>query len=80
MAAPGPTGREQEISIRERKQLLFESDTPTTNPADAGSRQPFAAYLRTTPAAPLSPAAKGALYAAGALVLILFAIALMKTF
>ena len=77
MAAPKPPTREQELSIRERKQLLFEADEIPAS-ADAVPRRPFAEYLRSTPAAPLSPAAKGSLYAAGAVVLLLFLAALLK--
>ena len=75
---PKPPSREQELSIRERKQLLFESDAPATARADASSRRPFAEYLRTTPAEPLSPAAKGVLYGVGGLVVLLLVAAVMK--
>jgi hypothetical protein len=78
MAAPKPPTREGDVSIRERKQLLFEADEPTGPRADAPPRRPFAEYLRTTPAAPLSPGAKGGLYAAGAVVMLLFVAALLK--
>lgn len=78
MAAPKEPTREQELSIRERKQLLFEADEPAGPKADAPPRRPFAEYLRTTPAAPLSPAAKGSLYAVGVVVMLLFVAALLK--
>ena len=77
MAAPNPPTREQQLSIRERKQLLFEADEPVVDP-DAAPRRPFAEYLRTTPAAPLSSATKGVLYGVGGLVLLLFLAALLK--
>ena len=77
MAGPKPPTREQEHSIRERKQLLFEADEPITG-ADTVVRRPFAEYLRTTPAAPLSPMVRGSLYGVGALVLLLFLAALLK--
>ena len=70
--------REQELSIRERKQLLFDADEPAGPSADAPPRRPFAEYLRTTPAAPLSPMARNSLYAVGAVVLLLFLAALLK--
>lgn len=75
---PKPASREQELSIRERKQLLFESDAPATARADTTPRRPFAEYLRTTPAEPLSPLAKGVLYGVGGLVLLLLVAALLK--
>jgi hypothetical protein len=78
MAAPKPPTREQEVSIRERKALLFEADEAPTARADAPPRRPFAEYLRTTPAAPLSPTAKGTLYGVGVVVALLFLAALVK--
>lgn len=75
-----PPPREQEQTIRSRKQLLFDADEPVV--ADDGPWKPsksFAEYLRETPASPLSGMAKAALWGAGAIVLLLLVITLMKT-
>jgi hypothetical protein len=72
-------GREQEQSIRERKQLLFEEDEAPTRPAlEPEPVKPFPEYLRTTPAAPLSGLARAILWGAGLLVVLLFVAALVK--
>jgi hypothetical protein len=72
-------GREQEQSIRERKQLLFEEDErPAGPPVEAAPTKPFVEYLRTTPAAPLSGLAKVLIWTAGVLVVLLFVASLIK--
>jgi hypothetical protein len=72
---PKPPPREQEQSIRARKQQLFEADEATTTEAEAAApRKPFSFYLQQTPAAPLSSGTKFVLWGAGALVLVALAI------
>jgi hypothetical protein len=74
------SGREQEQSIRERKQLLFEEDDLPSRPIDAPEPvRPFNEYLRTTPAAPLSGLAKALLWGVGVVVVLLLVAALFKT-
>ncbi len=67
-----PPQRTQEQSIRARKHQLFESD----DLADHGPRSTFPELVRQTPAAPLSPVIKGALWTVGALVILLLIAAL----
>lgn len=72
------SGREQEQSIRARKELLFEEDDlPARGPAAAPTR-PFPDYLRTTPAAPLSGVTRAMLWGAGLLVVVLFVASIFK--
>jgi hypothetical protein len=74
MAAPKPSSQEQEQAIKARKQLLFEVEEQP----GAVTRKPFAEYLRETPAAPLSGGMKAALWAAGAVALLMLVLALVK--
>lgn len=78
MASQPPRPREQEQSIKERKQLLFEEDEPRVEVSSGMERKPFAEYLRTIPAAPLSTGAKAAIWGLGVLVALLLAAALFK--
>lgn len=75
-------GREQDQSIRERKQLLFDDEELPVRgdgqPAEVIYARPFRDYLRNTPAAALSNVTKGMLYAAGAVVLLMLLAALLK--
>lgn len=71
------SGREQEQSIKDRKQLLFDDDPPPASAA-TGPGKPFALYLRETPAAPLPAWVKAALWAAGVVVALLLLGAVMK--
>ena len=73
LAAP----REQEQSIKARKQLLFEEDEKLA-PGASAPRMPFVAYLRTTPAAPLPAMWKAILGVAGAIVMLLLLAALWR--
>ncbi|WP_435008950.1 hypothetical protein P12x_000201 [Tundrisphaera lichenicola] len=68
--------RTQEQSIKARKHQLFEVDEPVESPTSSGPRKSFAECLRETPAAPLSPAVKGLLWAVGVVVFLLLALAL----
>jgi hypothetical protein len=76
-------GREQEQSIRDRKSLMFDDEElPDTAAAAAGAApivsKTFQEYLAITPPAPLSSGMKAALYATGAVVLLLLVAALLK--
>jgi hypothetical protein len=73
-------GREQEQSIRARKQLLFEDDEPRRSGPDLEPRtsKSFSEYLRTTPAAPLSGGARAVLWGTGLIVVLLFIASLLK--
>lgn len=66
----------QEQSIKARKHQLFEADAPTV----FSSGRPFKAFLRETPAAPLSGLTKAMLWAAGVVVTLVLIAALAKTF
>ncbi len=70
--------REQDQSIKDRKQLLYETDAPANAPVRAPSK-PFSAYLQETPAAPLAPWVKASIWAAGAVVALLLAGAATKS-
>jgi len=75
-----PPPREQEQTIRSRKQLLFDADEPVVG--DDGALKPrksFAEYVRETPAAPLTGMAKAALWGIGAIVLLLLVVTILKT-
>ena len=75
---PGnPAPREQEHSIKARKQSMFGEDELADRPA-AGPTKPFAEYVRTTAAAPLSTLAKAGLWGAGVVVVLLLLAALLK--
>lgn len=78
MTSRPPQPHEQEISIKERKRLLFEEDEPLAEVIPVGERKPFAEYLRTTPAAPLSQGARVVLWGVGVLVALLLILALFK--
>jgi hypothetical protein len=67
---------EQELSIREREQELF--DEPQPQAASREATRPFADYLRETPADPLSTPTKVILWAVGIVVLILFIVAIVR--
>ncbi len=58
----------QDVSIKARKVELFEEPKVEE---DLGARRPFAYFVRATPAAPLSPLVKAALWATGVLVVLL---------
>jgi hypothetical protein len=75
-----PPPREQEQTIRSRKQLLFDADEPVVTDADFSKpTKSFAEYVRETPAAPLTGMAKAALWGAGAIVLLMLVVTLVKT-
>jgi hypothetical protein len=75
-----PPPREQEQTIRSRKQLLFDADEPVvTDDGPSKPRKSFAEYVRETPASPLTGMAKAGLWGAGAIVLLLLVITIMKT-
>ncbi len=74
MAPPDPHHRTQEQSIKARKHQLFGSDEDD----QTGPRRSFAACLRETPAAPLPLAIRAALWAVGALVILLLLAAFAK--
>ena len=63
----------QDRSIKARKHQLFEDDD-----VDHGPRRTFAQALRETPAAPLDPVARGALWVVGVLVILLLLAAFAK--
>jgi hypothetical protein len=69
---------ESEQSIKARRHELYEEEPP---PAVAGplTRKPFAAYLRDTPAAPLSPTVRALLWLVGVVVVALLVIAVLQT-
>ena len=76
MAAETPKRREsEEQSIKARKKELFEEQTPDVSLS--GPRKPVKVYLQQTPAMPLSPGVKVALWILGVVVLLLFLAALM---
>lgn len=56
----------QDRSIKARKNQLFEADE-----VESGPRRSFAQALRETPAAPLDPVSRGALWAVGVVVVLL---------
>jgi hypothetical protein len=66
----------QEQSIKARKHQLFDDDTSEF--AVKGPRKPFEAFLKETPAEPLSGTAKAILWAAGMVVILLLVAALLK--
>ena len=77
-ARPVAAPREQEQSIKARKQLLFEKDEASGTEQAAGPTKPFVEYLRTTPPAPLPTVAKATLWTAAVIVVLLFLAALIK--
>lgn len=77
--------REQEQSIRDRKNLMFDDEDLPSRAGAAGEgaagpivAKPFRDYLTSTPAEPLSNTAKAMLYVVGAVVLLLFLAAILK--
>lgn len=75
MAPPDPHQRTQEQSIKARKHQLFEADDRS---GEDGPRRSFADVVRSTPAAPLSPALRATLWVVGALVILLLLAAFAK--
>jgi hypothetical protein len=68
---------EQEQSIKEREyEVYIKPERP--EPEALSPVKPFAAYLRETPASPLSAAAKTTLWTLGVVVLILLVLALWR--
>ncbi|WP_422928325.1 hypothetical protein [Singulisphaera sp. PoT] len=63
--------REQDLSIKARKSELFEKQT------SSGPRKPFAEYLERTAPFPLPQGQKILLWSLGAVVVILFLIAML---
>jgi len=66
---------EQEHSIKERSHELFVEETPTI---PAGSTKPFTAYLRETPARPLSAGIRALFWVMGVIVGVLFLMAVWR--
>ena len=75
MAPPDQPQRTQEQSIKARKHQLFESDERS---GEHGPRQSFADLLRATPADPLAPGLRAALWVVGTLVILLLLAAFLK--
>ncbi len=80
-------GREQDESIRDRSQLLFEEEdeelATTQKKEEAGEGKeliyrPFQYYLRTTPASPLGQTTKNLLYTVFGILAVLLVAALIK--
>src|SRR4051812_36064681 len=67
--------REQDQSIKDRKRLLYDDDDLPPAPES----KPFDLYLPQTPAAPLPPAIKAALWGAGIVVGLLLAAAVLRS-
>ena len=67
---------EQDRSIKARKNQLF--DNPALADEPAPTKMPFAAYLKTVPATPATPAQKQAFWSLAAVVLILFLASLLS--
>lgn len=65
---------EQEISIKRRGQDLFIDESPVST----GPSRPFSEFLRETPATPLPPGVKAALWAVSIVAALLFAAALWR--
>jgi hypothetical protein len=65
--APQEVHEQQDQSIKARKYQLFEERDQS-----GGADKPFTEYVRVTPPAALSPAAKAMLWGIGALVVLLF--------
>jgi hypothetical protein len=64
----------QDQSIKVRKSQLFEAPKPTEVSA---ALKPFAEYVRATPAAPLSPGVKAALWGVGSLIVLILIAAIL---
>ncbi|MEO6809957.1 MAG: hypothetical protein ABI353_12665 [Isosphaeraceae bacterium] len=76
MSATKPQPEEQDRLIREKTQQLFEDDEVAV---ETGPHKTFEQYLRETPAAPVPVWINAALWAAGALVLLLLLAALLRS-
>lgn len=74
---PKPPPREQEQSIRARKEQLYEEDEAPIS-TEGKATKPFETYLREVPAAPLSAATKAILWAVGAVVVLLLIVTLLR--
>jgi hypothetical protein len=74
-----PPPREQEQTIRTRKQFLFDAEELPVSGDPSKPRKSFAEYLRETPATPLNGITKAAVWGAGALVVLLLILTVMKT-
>ena len=72
--AQGDLVEKQDHSIKARKSQLFEERKDGAGVA----LKPFADYLRTTPAAPVAPGLKAALWARAVVVALLFVAALLS--
>src|SRR5262245_24293861 len=66
---------EQEHSIKARSHELFVEDPPLT---PGGATKPFKVYLRETPARPLSPGIRALFWVLGAIVGVLFLMAVWR--
>ena len=75
MPPPDRPQRTQEQSIKARKHQLFESDEHS---GEHSPRQTFADLLRATPADPLAPGVRAALWVVGALVIVILLAAFLK--
>lgn len=72
-------GRDQDQSIKARKRLLYDEEEGDATPvAPIDETKPFADYLRTTPAAPMSAAIKALLGAVGLVVALLLLAAVLR--
>jgi hypothetical protein len=76
---PKPPPREQEQSIRARKEQLYEEDEAPKAEAAAKATKPFEVYLREVPATPLSATTKLILWSVGAVVVLLLIVTLLRT-
>jgi len=68
---------EQELSIKEREQELY--DEPREPPPAKPPVKPFPIYLRETPAVPMSSGVKATLWVVGIVVVLLLIAALLRT-
>jgi hypothetical protein len=75
---PKQPPREQEQSIRARKEELYDEQPAPARPVGTEPKKPFAVYVRETPAAPLSGLVKAALWAVGAVVVLLLIATLLR--
>lgn len=76
MSTAKPQPEEQDRLIREKTQQLFEDDEVSV---ETGPRKTFKQLLRETPATPLPAWINAALWAAGAVVLLLLLAALLRS-
>ena len=68
---------EQELSIKEREQELY--DEPRESSPSRPTVKPFPIYLRETPAVPMSSGVKAMLWVVGIVVVLLLIAALWRT-